>query len=92
MRKTYRKGADGVDGELVGLSVRHDGQTCGGEKSEGRRRELVGGKMVMYVESGLRLAAKQCMQAWPAVVVGFSRHIKARQFTYVNPLSALDGL
>lgn len=25
--ETYRKGADGVDGELVDLSVRHDGQT-----------------------------------------------------------------
>jgi hypothetical protein len=24
--QTYRKGADGVDGELVDLSVRHDGQ------------------------------------------------------------------
>jgi hypothetical protein len=26
--EAYRKGADGVDGELVDLSVRHDGQIC----------------------------------------------------------------
>jgi hypothetical protein len=41
-RKTYREGADGVDGELVDLSVRHDGQTVrmGRKSEEGEERGL----------------------------------------------------